>query len=104
MQMFDADPKFPHSSVLDENAIHYPGAFDECLRADAGDFRGKYCLMGLYEAENDQEREHSLLEAHQGGMREVPEWFFFSNLIKFATCIPSTCTNNDAMFGLNKFS
>ena len=55
------------------------------------------------EAENDQERKLSLPESQQGGMGKVPKWFFFSNLIKFATCIPSTCTNNDAMFGLNNF-
>ena len=48
MQMFDADPKFPQSGVLDGNFISHPGSFDECLRADSGSFRGKYCLMGLY--------------------------------------------------------
>ena len=104
MQMFDADPKFPHSGILEGNVIHYPGAFDECLRADAGDFRGKYCLMTLYTAENDQERDLDLRVARPGRMVEgFPEWLFSPNFIKFATCIPSTCTNYDAMFGMNNF-
>jgi len=47
LQMFDADPKFPQAGVMDGNMISFPGAFDECLKADSGRFRGKYCLMGI---------------------------------------------------------
>ena len=104
MQMFDADPKFPHSGLLEGNFIHYPGAFDECLRSDAGDFLGKYCLMSIYQTENEQERDLYSLEAHlgrKGGL--VPEWLLGPNPIRVATCIPSTCTNDDAMFGFNNF-
>jgi hypothetical protein len=32
-----------------------------------------------------------------------PDWLLGTNVIKFATCIPSTCTDDDAMYGLNNF-
>ena len=27
--------------------MHLPGNFDSCLEADAGRFKGKYCLLGM---------------------------------------------------------
>ena len=54
MQMFDADPKFLQAGLMEGNFISFPGAFDSCLKADSGDFLGKYCLMGLYVPEEEK--------------------------------------------------
>ena len=48
IQMFDSDPKIPQAGVMEGNLVHFPGAFDECLKVDSGSFRGKYCQMGLH--------------------------------------------------------
>ncbi len=49
--------------------VHLPGNFASCLEADAGKFRGKYCLLSMYKISSSagQTLAHQLglPEAHQ---------------------------------------
>ena len=93
IQMLDSDPKFPQAGVMEGNLIHFPGAFDECLKVDSGSFKGKYCQMGIQ-------------RKSRGDARLVPFFLVPESLaasVKYATCIPSTCTDKDAKNGLDRF-
>ena len=94
IQMFDADPKFPQSGLTDGNFIDFPGSFDTCMKADSGSFRGKYCLLGLYtlNINETQPQDRSFFAMPKS-----------SGLIKFATCVPSSCNQDDAALGMTYF-
>ncbi len=36
--------------------LHLPGSFSSCLEADAGTFRGQYCLLGMAPARSAGQR------------------------------------------------
>ena len=48
-----------------------------------GQFRGKYCLMGIYQTADDAEQQRA------GGVPDWynPDWLLGANIIKFDTCI-----------------
>ena len=101
MQMFD--PKFPQAGLMGGNFMSLTGAFDSCLKANSGYFRGKYCLMGLNvpKEENDMNpRVHKFQGERSFAFMPAD---LKNSWIRFASCIPSTCTNDDAMFGMNTF-
>ena len=37
--------------------LHLPGNFDSCLEADAGSFRGKYCILSMVASPSGQRTE-----------------------------------------------
>ena len=108
MKMFDSTPKFPQSGIYEGNLFHFPGVFHECLRAEsvpipnnnATSFYGKYCLMGLYTIDD---KELGTLGAPQTRSFGLLPDIAKSGMVKFATCIPSICSDVDGSIGMNTF-
>ena len=78
--------------------LNFPGVFDECVRSksvsvanhDSTCFHGKYCLIGLHPMVKNTGKELYVSDI-------PPE--LTALLLRFATCIPSKCSENDALLG-----
>ena len=104
VRMLDADPKFPQAGMVDGNVFDFPGAFDTCLKADSGSFRGKYCLLGLGAANTNDFGPPARVGSPPPQTRsffQIPKEY--QGAIKTAICIPSSCSEEDAWLGMNNY-
>ena len=104
VRMLDADPKFPQAGLTDGNVVDFPGAFDTCLKADSGSFRGKYCLMGLGAGNINDFPPPGRMGPPPPQTRsfaQIPKEYQYA--IKTAICIPSSCNEEDARNGMNNY-